>query len=60
MGVKRYSDLTKYPNIYKNCYWGNFNVEADRPESWGLTYIEKLTSAHAVFVQKLNRIKLEK
>ncbi|MCH8486856.1 MAG: hypothetical protein LAT75_08320 [Candidatus Cyclonatronum sp.] len=30
--MNRYSDLTKYPKLFKNSYWGSFQVDKDPPE----------------------------
>ena len=48
----RYYETTNYPNIYKNSYWGNFDVEADRPEKEVIQNRNAFIENHQIVVHK--------
>ena len=54
---KQYSDYTKYPNIFKNVYWGNFEMNDTSEASTRRENFQEICTNRNRFVEEYNIIK---
>lgn len=48
----RYYEQTKYPNIYKYTYWGNFSAKGDKPDKGTVENRNTFIEAHQIVAYK--------